>query len=391
MDVVDLVAAGEDFVRNPFPHFAALRERGPVHRAHLPGGYHAWLVVGHQEARAALADPRLVKAFPNEPGEPEREPAVPHLLNTDPPDHTRLRGLVAREFTPGRVAALAPRVQEIADRLLDEMLAAPDRRADLVSAFSFPLPVTVICELIGVPNLDRDRFRDWSRALTAARPEEMPKVKAAMTEYVDGLATAKREEPGDDLLSALLHTTETDGDRLSRAEVVGMVWLLLVAGHETTVGLISNGVLALLGHPNQLAALRADWSLLDGAVEEVLRYDAPVMAPAVRFAAEPVEIGGTVIPRRDLVLPVIAEAGRDPARFLDPDRFDIRREPRGHLAFGHGIHYCLGAPLARLEGRVALRALLERAPGLALDSDPAALSWQPGMLTRGPLRLPIRW
>ncbi|GAB2870782.1 cytochrome P450 family protein [Streptomyces mayteni] len=394
MDVVDLAAAGEDFAHDPYRYFAELRQRGPVHRAHLPGDYEAWLVVGYAEARAALGDPRLVKAFPTDPGEeePDRFAPGPHLLITDPPDHTRLRRLVSREFTPGRIEALAPRVQQITDTLLDELLAAPERHGDLVSAFSFPLPITVICELLGVPYLDRDRFRAWSQVVTGAPDADTATATlVAMTEYLTGLLAAKRERPGDDLLSALLHTADTAGDRLSQDELLAMCWLLLIAGHETTVGLISNGVLALLRHPEQLAALRADWSLLDNAVEEILRYDGPVPAPTVRFAAEPVEIGGTVIPRRDMVLPVLGDADRDPARFPEPTRFDIRRETRGHLAFGHGIHYCLGAPLARLEGRVALRALLERAPELALDAHPAALSWHPGVLIRGPLHLPIRW
>ncbi|MDT0322187.1 cytochrome P450 family protein [Streptomyces millisiae] len=394
MDVVDLLAAGEDFTRDPYRYFAAMRERGPVHRVRLPGDYPAWLIVGHAEARAALTDPRLVKAYPTGVDETdiERIAPGPHLLITDPPDHTRLRRLVSREFTPGRVAALAPRVRQLTDELLDAMLAAPDRRADLVSAFSFPLPITVICELLGVPYLDRDRFRRWSQVMTgAAAMDEAEATLAAMTEYLIGLLAAKRQQPGDDLLSALLGTADGAGDQLSQEELLGMCWLLLIAGHETTVGLISNGVLALLNHPEQLAALRADWSLLDNAVEEILRYDGPVPTPTVRFAAEDIELGGVVIPRRDLVLPALADADRDPARFPDPNRFDIRRDTGGHLAFGHGIHYCLGAPLARLEGRIALRALLERAPDLALDADPAAVPWHPGILIRGPLHLPIRW
>ncbi|TDC09011.1 cytochrome P450 [Streptomyces sp. 8K308] len=388
------MAAGEDFTRDPHRYFAAMRERGPVHRVRLPGDYPGWLIVGYAEARAALTDPRLVKAYPTGVDETdiERVAPGPHMLITDPPDHTRLRRLVSREFTPGRVAALAPRVREITDTLLDAMLAAPDRRADLVSAFSFPLPITVICELLGVPFLDRDRFRRWSQVMTGSADwQETDATLAAMTEYLTGLLAAKREQPGDDLLSALLHTADSEGDQLSPDELLAMCWLLLIAGHETTVGLISNGVLALLRHPEQLAALRADWSLLDNAVEEILRYDGPVPTPTVRFAAEDIEIGGTVIPRRDLVLPVLADADRDPARFPDPTRFDIRRDTGGHLAFGHGIHYCLGAPLARLEGRIALRALLERAPGLALDADPDAVPWHPGILIRGPLHLPIRW
>lgn len=304
---------------------------------------------------------------------------------------TRLRKLVVREFTTRRVEQLAPRVQEITDRLLDEMV--PTGRADLVEALSFPLPMAVICELLGVPFLDRDTFRSWSNTvLSAADRDARRDASAKMTQYLTQLLADKRGQRGDDLMSALIHTADEDGDRLGGEELLGMAWLLLVAGHETTVNLISNGVLALLSHPDQLAALRADFSLLDGAVEEMLRYEGPLETPTYRFTTEPLEIGGTTIPGGgELVLIALADADRDPARFPDPDRFDIRRDSRGHLAFGHGIHYCLGAPLARLEARIAIRSLLERCPGLVLDAHPAALTWRTGMLIRGPESLPVSW
>ncbi|MGK5529647.1 cytochrome P450 family protein [Streptomyces sp. URMC 129] len=397
--IVDIPALGDDFFRDPYPTYAALRRKGPVHRIRMPQGFDAWLVVGYDEVRTVLADARLSKEFPDPvtSASPGVEPVAPayHMLMADPPDHTRLRRLVSREFTARRIAALAPLVQEIADGLLDVMLAAPDGRADLVDAFSFPLPITVICELLGVPSLDHDRFRRWSNTALGVGPAEERRGAAnQMAAYLADLLEAKRARPGDDLLSGLLHHAgEDDDDRLSTDELLGMAWLLLVAGHETTVNLISNGVLALLRHPDQLAALRADWSLLDNAVEEILRYDGPVPTPTFRFTVEPFELSGTVIPGGGhLVLPAIGDAGRDPDRFAEPDGFDIRRrEARGHLAFGHGIHFCLGAPLARLEARVALRTLLERAPGLALDADPDSLFYRPGMLIRGPLHLPVRW
>ncbi|RKN38276.1 cytochrome P450 family protein [Streptomyces hoynatensis] len=393
--IADLAALGQDFARNPYEVFARLRARGPVQRVRTPAGYEAWLILGYEEARAALADPRLVKAYPTAPGEVGYVRPGPdtHLLAVDPPDHTRLRRLVAREFTARRVAALEPRVREITTGLLDAMLAAPSRRADLVPALSFPLPMTVICELLGVPELDREQFRAWSNTLTSAAPvEEQEAAVPLVGAYLADLVEAKRSRPGEDLMSDLIATADEEGDRLSPGELLGMAWILLIAGHETTVNLITNGTLALLTHPDQLALLRGDPSLLEGAVEEMLRYDGPVPTPTVRFTREPTRIAGTLIPAGEVVLPVIADADRDEAKFPEPARFDITRETRGHIAFGHGIHYCLGAPLARLEARVAFAELLARAPGLALDVPaPDALSWRVGMLIRGPVSLPVRW
>ncbi|MFF9060207.1 cytochrome P450 [Streptomyces sp. NPDC014882] len=396
MDVVDLAALGESFTRDPYPVYAGLRARGAVHRVRMPeGGAEAWLVVGYEAGRAALADPRLSKDWGKaSPSLPLGAiSSGPHMLRADPPDHTRLRRLVAREFTARRVEELAPGIQRTTDALLDRMLAAPDGRADLVEALSFPLPMSVICELLGVPGLDRESFRTWSNdALGATDPAERGAAAAAMARYLAELVEDKRRQPGDDLMSALIHGRDEDGDRLSREELLGMAWLLLVAGHETTVNLISNGVLALLTHPRQLAALRADLSSVDTAVEEMLRYDGPVETPTFRFTTEPVTIGGTVVPGGgELVLIAMADADRDPARFPSPDRFDISRDARGHVAFGHGIHHCLGAPLARLEARIAVRSLLERCPDLALDIRPEAIVWRPGMMIRGPRSLPVRF
>ncbi|MEV5439297.1 cytochrome P450 [Streptomyces sp. NPDC052682] len=396
VNIVDLAALGESFTRDPHPVYAGLRARGPVHRIRMPeGGAQAWLVVGYEAGQAALTDPRLSKDWSK--ASPELPLGAvssgPHMLRADPPDHTRLRKLVAREFTPRRVEELAPRVQKTTDALLDRMLAAPDGRADLVEALSFPLPISVICDLLGVPGLDRASFRAWSNdALGSVDPEARKAAATAMAEYLAELVEDKRQRPGDDLMSALIHGSDEDGDRLSHEELLGMAWLLLVAGHETTVNLISNGTLALLTHPEQLAALRADLSLIDSAVEEMLRYEGPVETPTYRFTTEPVTIGDTVIPGGgELVLVALSDANRDPARFPAPDRFDISRDARGHVAFGHGIHHCLGAPLARLEARIAVRTLLERCPDLSLDIHPAALTWRPGMMIRGPRSLPVRF
>lgn len=390
--MIDLGEYGAGFTRDPYPVYAALRERGPVHwvRTPQPGAYEGWLVVGYEEARAALADPRLSKDTRRGGSSSlEEELMGRYVLIADPPEHTRLRSLVTGAFTMRRVEALRPRVQQITDELLDEML--PKGGADLVDSFAYPLPITVICELLGVPDIDRVAFRAMSNEIVT--PTDGDSELAAVRQlaaYLDELIEDKRcTAPGDDLLSDLIRTRAEDGDRLSRDELRGMAFILLVAGHETTVNLITNGVHALLTHPDQLAALRADMTLLDGAVEEVLRFEGPVETATYRYAAEPLEIGGRAIAAGDPVMIGLDAASRDAARCPDPDRFDIHRAPQGHLSFGHGIHYCLGAPLARLETRVALRSLLERCSDLALDGPPG--DWLPGMLMRGLRSLPVRW
>ncbi|WEH38851.1 cytochrome P450 [Streptomyces sp. NBC_01218] len=393
--ILDLGALGEDFTRDPYPVYAALRARGPVHRVVIPDGTPAWLVVGYEAGRELLADQRLSKDWAN--ASPllgaHQVSAGRTMLSSDAPDHTRLRTLVSREFTPRRIQQLAPRIQRMADELLDAMLAEPDRRTDLVDALSFPLPMAVICELLGVPTMDRQSFREWSNtALSSTDAEERRTAVASMNAYIAALLDDKRKDPGTDLMSALIHTADEEGDRLSGNELAGMAWLLLVAGHETTVNLISNGVLHLLTHPDQLAALRDRPGLLGNAVEEILRYDGPVETPTYRFTTAPLTVGSTVIPGGgELVLVAMADANRDPARFEGADRFDITRDARGHVAFGHGIHYCLGAPLARVEARAAIGSLLARCPDLRLDTDPELLTWRTGMLIRGPERLPVAW
>ncbi len=381
-----------DFTANPYPYYEKMRAEGPVHCARTDEFDRVWLVVGYDEGRAVLADQRFGKDWRTLPGQAgmEGDPIRANMLEMDAPDHTRLRKLVARVFTARRIEAMRPRVQEITDGLLDAMV--PAGQADLVDALAFPLPITVICELIGVPDLDRDTFRVLSTGvLSPVNAAEEVKAFRAMSAYLAELIENKRRSPGDDLLSALIAARYEDEDALSPDELVGMAFLLLVAGHETTVNLISNGMRALLENPVQLAALQADFGLIDGAVEEMLRYDGPVEAATFRFAREPVMIGSTVIAAGDTVLVILAGADRDPARYPEPDRFDIRRDTQGHLAFGHGMHFCMGAPLARMEGRIAVRALLERCPGLVLDPDTAQPEWLPGMLIRGTRKLPVRW
>jgi cytochrome P450 len=391
---------GADYFQQPLAYFTRMREEQPVTPVTLPGGGRVWLVTRYGDVRAALADPRLHKDWASKLSPPDWVPdevtgyLSMHLLNADPPDHTRLRKLVARAFTARRVAGLRPRVETITAELLDAMQARAAGGADvvdLIEAFAFPLPVTVICELLGVPAGDRDQFRQWSNAIVASdgNPGDFYAAGTAMFHYFTELVAAKRATPADDLISALTEARDSD-DALDERELIAMLFLLLVAGHETTTNLIASGTLALLTNPGELARLRADPSLLPGAVEELLRYANPLNHATDRFTLEPVEIGGVTIPARQWVLCVTSAANRDPDRFPEPDRLDIGRDAGGHVAFGHGIHYCIGAPLARLEGEIAFSALLSRFPALALAADPQTLRWRPSSLIHGLEALPVR-
>ncbi|MFF2022984.1 cytochrome P450 [Streptomyces sp. NPDC058171] len=393
-----LASLSPDFDADPYTAYARLRERGPVHQVVVPDRGLVWLVVGYEAAREAFSSPKLSRDWQREWRQTGWRPPYAldmlgnaNMLLSDPPHHTRLRKLVSREFTARRVEAMRERVQEITDELLDRMTAEGSRRADLIDAFAFPLPMTVICELLGVPGLDRTAFHAWTNeTLAPTSPEAEKEAYEQVMPYLQELIAAKRESPGEDLLSALIHTADEGGDRLTEEELISLAFLLLVAGHETTVNLISNAVRALLAHPEQLAAVRADPAgLVEGLVEETLRYDGPVETTTPRIALEETDIGGVRVPRGAIVLIAMAAADHDPARFPDPTDFDVRRETRGHAAFGYGIHHCLGAPLARLEGQVALRTLLERCPDLAADGEQG--EWIPGMLIRGVRDLPVRW
>jgi cytochrome P450 len=393
-ELVDMIEDPAAFVADPHARYARLRAGGAVRHVRLPDGATAWLVLGHDLVRSALTDPGLRNDIRTS-GDRSDDGGFAvgrNMLQADPPDHTRLRRLVAREFTGHRVAALRPRVERIAAELLDEMV--PRGRADLVDALAFPLPITVICELLGVPAADRDDFRRWSAEVVAATdPVAATAAQGDMSAYLTELIAAKRADRGaDDLLAALARAPEDGAQALSPGELLGMAFLLLVAGHETTANLISSAVHLLLRHPDQLALLRADPSLLDAAVEETLRHEPPALATNFRYAARDVRLGDVTVPAGDAVIVSLASANRDPLRFRDPDRFDITRdaaELRRHVSFGHGIHHCLGAPLARLEAPLALRALLARCPGL--DLDPAApAAWRPSLL-HGLATLPVRW
>ncbi|HEY2765234.1 MAG TPA: cytochrome P450 [Pseudonocardiaceae bacterium] len=374
--------------------YAGLAASGPVHRITLPSGTPAWLVTGHDEVRQALTDPRLVKApgLPTPAGgelAPDIEAAMnSDLLHLDPPDHTRLRRLVSAAFTRHRIEQLAPRVQQIADQLLDA--TDDDAEIDLIAAFAYPLPITVICELLGVPTDRQAEFRSWSSTIVAgslSTPEAWIAAATAMIGYIRELLAAKRADPADDLLSALVAVRDGT-DHLSEDELTSMVFLLLVAGHETTVNLIGNGIHALLTHPEQLALLRAEPQRLDAAVEELLRFDGPLQLATFRWTTEPVEIGGTQLAAGEMVIPGLLAANRDPFR-IPPEVLDLTRTDNPHLTFGYGIHHCLGAPLARLEGRIALGGLLARFPDLRLAVPPEELTWRAGVLMHGLAALPV--
>jgi cytochrome P450 len=385
----------DDPAIDPYPHYARMREQCPVAHVQRRSGLAPYLVTAYADAKAALADPRL--SLNPETARPALEAAgFGHiflgtgpsiggsLLRTDPPDHTRLRRLVMAQFTPRRVAQLRPRIQAYADELVDAF--APQGRAELVGAFAEQLPALVIAELLGVPAADRERFRKWAAdSLLPAGHSTGEDPMAALGAYLAEAIERRRTDPGDDLLS-LLVAGEAD-DKLDAREVLSAAILLLIAGHETTVNLIGNGMHALLTHPDQMALLLERPELVPGAVEEFLRYDGPVERSVTRFTTEDVEIGGTTIPAGSVVNVVIGSADRDGTAYPDPDRLDVLRQPRAHLAFGHGIHFCLGASLARLEGEIAFTTLLRRLPGLALATD--QVEHRPSIMMRGLAALPV--
>jgi cytochrome P450 len=360
-------------------------------------GIEAYLITRYEDALEAFTDPRLTSDL-REAADPRlldqvqagRQGVLRSMIRVDGPDHARLRRLVSKAFTARRVAGLAPRVQQITDRLLDAV--APLGRADLIEDLALPLPVTVIGELLGVPEDDRGGFREWADVMLAQSPDRPDPAAAErawrhMWTYLQELLAAKRQRPAGDLLSALIAARDDEG-RLDEEELVAMAFLLLVAGYVTTVHLIGNGIAALLAHPDQLKLLHDDPRLLPDAIEEFLRYDGPVNPGVVRVAAEDLKIGGRPIPRGATVVIATAIADRDPAEFLDPDRLDVTRPDNAHLAFGHGAHYCLGAPLARLEGRIAIGSVLRRLPDLAPVLPYAELR-RPAVGLRGPARLPV--
>ncbi|POX50083.1 cytochrome P450 [Streptomyces sp. Ru72] len=397
------------FHQDPHGALAALRQTAPAVPVVTPNGLRTWLITGYEDARELLADPRLSKdmrvgrdliprnfadpekqrAFLAESGDDSQFPQVlsMHMLDSDPPDHTRLRRLVGRAFTARRVESLRPRIIELTDELLDGI--AGSERVDLMEELAFPVPFTVICWLLGVPPDDRSEFRRWSNLLVSgAGTPEVRDASVSMISYLRALIDSKRTEPADDILSDLVQVSD-EGDQLSDDELISMAFLLLVAGHETTVNLIGNGTLALLQHPAVREQLATDPALWPAAVEEFLRYDGPVTNATWRFTTEPVEVGSVLIPEGEFVTISLGAAGRDPARYTDPDRLDITRSHSASVAFGHGIHHCLGAPLARLEGQIVISRLFARVPALRLAVDSTELRWRSSLMMRGLEELPV--
>ena len=390
------------FKANPFPFLAALRANQPLYRTSLPDKVKTpvWLITRYEDINTLLKDERFPKNRRSAltPEQIRRLPWVPpmfrplerNMLDLDQPDHTRLRALVHKAFTPRLVERMRERVQTLADELLEEV--ARRGEMDLIDDYALPLPMTIITEILGVPTGDRHKFHKWSKAVVSlSSPNATVRVIPPVwmfIRYLRRFFEVRRRDPQDDLASALIQAEEA-GDKLSEDELLAMVFLLLIAGHETTVYLIGSGTLALLEHPDQMEKLRREPSLIKSAVEELLRYTAPVFMSTERYAREDVTIHGVTIPHGEMTLGVIGSANRDETVFENPNALDITREPNKHLSFGQGIHFCLGAPLARMEAQIAIGTLLRRMPDLRLKVSPDSLRWRPSMILRGLDSLPV--
>jgi len=393
--------ASPRFKADPHPFYTRLRAEAPVWRTTLSDKRTAWLVTRYEDVAGVLKDDRFAKD-PLNAQDPEQraespwvrgylKPLEQNMLDLDDPDHRRLRTLVSKAFTPRLIERLRGRIEEICRELLDAM----ERRGktELVRDYALPLPATVIAELLGIPAKDHRRFHRWSNRIVSISSgrdvwRALP-AALAFVRYLRKMSERRRISPEDDLMSALVQAEEA-GDRLSQDELLAMSFLLLVAGHETTVNLIASGTLALLEHPEQMKKLEDDPSLIKPAVEELLRYTSPVEIATERYARQDLHISGTEVPRGELVLAVLGSANRDDQHFEDPDTLDLARDPNRHLAFGRGgVHHCLGAPLARMEGQIAITALLQRFPNLHREVDPGSLHWRRGLFLRGLQRLPL--
>lgn len=382
--------------------YARLREENPIARANIGGGVHGWLITRYDDAVAVLKDERFANDRSNAPAArmPFMErvirwsfgPLLTHVLARDNPDHARLRGLVQKAFTTNAVEAMRPRIEALTAGLLDQAARRPS--LDVVRDYALPLPITIIAEMFGVPPEERDRFHRWARALVdvsgfslAAMLRSAPSL-VAYVRYLRLLIRRRREQPGNDMISALV-VAEEAGDTLSEGELLAMIYLLLVAGYETTVNLISSGTLALLENPEQMRRLRAEPQRMASAVEEMARYYSPIESAVPRMARCELELRGVKVARGEPVFVSFASANRDPRQFPQPDLFDIAREPNRHLGYGQGIHYCLGAPLARLESQIAIRTLLARYPELKLSVPRQQLRWRKSLILRGLESLPV--
>lgn len=384
------------FKANPYPFYALLRAEAPVHRVRLALWLRVWLVTRYDDVLFVIKDGPFSNEFAKHRMRwlPRRlEPLTRHLLSTDPPDHRRLRTLVSKAFTPRSVERLGVRMQTICDGLLDA--AERTGRLELVQDYALRLPLTIIAEMLGIPPEERERFQGWTDAVTRGGSGSVLHfllgVPALLesSAYLRDLIARRRSDPRDDILTALLQAEE-EGDKLTEDEVIGMLALLILAGYETTMGLVSAGTLTLLQHPDQLRRFTSVPDLVEPAIEELLRYTSPLEFGTFRVARQDVEIAGVTIPKGDVVLGVLGSANHDPSRFEQPEVLNLAREPNRHLAFGSGIHVCLGAPLARIEGRIALETLFRRFPNVTLDEPAEEVRWRRGLFFRGPARLRVR-
>ncbi|RUT31868.1 cytochrome P450 [Paenibacillus zeisoli] len=381
----------KEFTKNPYPVYAQLREMDPIYKCIFPQGSEGWMITRYEDAVEAFKDPRLSKDVVKHGGQNGHQSIFAQsMLFSDPPDHKRLRGLVQQSFTPVMIEGMRGRIQEITDELLDGFRGRDE--IHLIDEFAFPLPIIVICEMLGVPAEDRDKFRLWSNTLVGGYSEENAgKLKQHMDEFVQYLGAMfnrLRAEPGQDMISQLI-AAEEEGDKLTEQELYGVVALLIIAGHETTVNLIGNSILSLLQYPDQLELLVRQPELIHTAIEESLRFNGPVEFSTGRWAREDFNFKGKEFKKGDLVIIALNSANHDPSQFESPDVFDITREKSPHLAFGKGIHLCLGAPLARLEGEIAINSLLKRYPNMKLNAEPGELEWRPGMIVRGVKEIPL--
>ncbi|MBR2563627.1 MAG: cytochrome P450 [Paenibacillus sp.] len=379
------------FTQNPYPVYEKLRKSDPVFKVMFPHGVFGWIISRYEDAVQILKDSRFSKDIVKRYGPDNQTIFSNNMLFSDPPDHRRLRGLVQKAFTPKLVADMRDHVQSIADDLLDNLPS--QETMNLIDDFAFPLPIIVISEILGVPREDREKFRMWSNTVIDASVAESAELfhqhEREFTEYLTDWFAKVRKEPGQDLISQLV-IAEEFGEQLTEKELLSVVALLIIAGHETTVNLIGNGILALLEHPEQRDLLIQQPELIHQAIEEMLRYNGPVEFSTSRWASEDIEFRGHQIAKGELVIVALDSANRDEEQFSDPDVFDIRREKSSHLAFGKGIHLCLGAPLARLEGEIAVSTLLKRFPNLRLQKDIDTLEWRPGLIVRGVKEIPVQ-
>jgi cytochrome P450 len=402
MDAIDLRTP--QFKADPYPTYERLRTEAPVATVRIGRQQFAWLITRYEDVAAALKDERFAKDRRNARtnGRTTSEPWVPrvfsplmnNMLDLDEPAHARLRGLVQRAFTAGFVENLRSRIEALTEQLLDRVDG--QHGMDVIADYALPVPTTIIAEMLGVPVSDRKKFHRWSAAVVSLSPtggvemlKAVPSVLAFLR-YIRKLVRLRRAELQDDLISALIRAEEA-GEKLSEDELLAMIFLLLVAGHETTVNLIGNGTLALLENPGEMEKLRTQPSLMSSAVEELLRYYSPVELATERWARCDVTMAGVTIPPGALAFAGIAAANRDPRQFDRPDILNIEREPNRHLAFGQGAHYCVGAPLARLEAQIAFTTLLRRFPGLRLGAPSSAIRWRKSLVLRGLQALPVEF